>query len=159
MNNVTDIRAFRAEHSYDIRRPGLKQLREAWKLVHDGLEQIVRKTRPKWLIEDIYGALRREEAVLWLGYEDLAYRGFAIVFTRVDPFTAEKVLVVWALYANAGAHLDPFIGQVLERARAEGADRVYFQSPRRAWQRRLARFGFMLTQHEFELQLGVQANG
>lgn len=125
-----------------------------WPLVRTGLEEIVRRTSPEWIPEDIYASLRQGEHTLLLGYEGELYIGFAIVGRRNSPFSGRPVMFVWAAYTQVPNRLGPFIEDLLQGAKSQGYKDVVFQSPRIGWQRLLKSHGFRLREYIFECKLG-----
>ena len=126
-----------------------------WPLVRAGLVTIVEKTKPDWIPEDVYRALRNQTAALWLGYFGTMYVGFAVVNEQQNPFNGDRTLMVWCTYMRVSGYLDSFLRKVLSDAQESGFDVVTFQSPRRGWLRRLFSFGFKPRDTIYECRLGV----
>jgi len=148
--NATPVFVLRVVEPANVRR--------WWSIVRHGLEKVVDRTDPDWIPEDVYVALRSGEASLLLGFEDDLYVGFAVVLKRVHPFDGTPVLFIWALYIRTIGKLDALMDLVLANAKQDGFKSLVFQSPRKAWQRRLWARGFKLREHIFECKLG-EKNG
>ena len=61
-------------------------VRHVWHTIRPGLDQIVRKTSPKWCPEDIYVALQTNRAALYLAMLGRTYEGFVVVSVVDDQF-------------------------------------------------------------------------
>lgn len=144
------------ELGVDVRIVDPKYLQSWWELVKPGLAEIRRRTEPTWISEDVYVSLRQGDSTLWIGFEGDTFVGFAIVLTRNNSFNGDKSLIIWTLFMALTNRLDNFIESVKKQALEQGYDQVVFQSPRRAWERRLASKGFVVGDLNFECRLRVK---
>ncbi len=126
------------------------ELHAWWPLVRPGLERVRARARASWLCEDIYSAVRTGGATMHVGYIDQRYAGVLVLTINVDPFTAEKSLLVWAAYTCHPLALQYGLADVTAMAARAGLRKVVFHSPRRAWSRRLAADGFVISEMKFE---------
>ena len=129
------------------------ELHAWWPLVRPGLERVRVKARASWLCEDIYSAVRTARATMHVGYIGQHYAGVLVLTINVDPFTAEKSLLIWAVYTRHRAALRYGLANVKEMAARAGLRKLVFHSPRRGWSRRLAAEGFETTEMKFERML------
>jgi hypothetical protein len=126
------------------------ELHAYWPLVRAGLERVRAKARATWLCEDIYSAVQTGRATMHVGYIDQLYAGVLVLTINVDPFSAEKSLLIWAAYARHPQALLYGLADVQQIAARAGLRKLVFHSPRRGWSRRLAAEGFEVTEMKFE---------
>ena len=129
------------------------ELHSWWPLVKPGLERVRIKARATWLCEDIYLAVRTARATMHVGYIDQAYAGVLVLTIEMDPFTAEKALLIWAAYTRHPLALQYGLADIKTMAARAGLRKLSFRSPRRGWTRRLAGEGFEVTEMKFERML------
>jgi hypothetical protein len=129
------------------------ELHSWWPLVRPGLERVRIKAGTTWLCEDIYCAVRTGRATMYVGYIDRHYAGVLVLAINVDPFTAEKSLLIWAVYTRHPLAVKYGMADVRKIAAGAGLRKVVFYSPRRGWSRRLADEGFKVTEMKFERML------
>jgi hypothetical protein len=126
-------------------------LQDVWPLIQPGLLKVLKHSTDNWIPEDVYHAIKSGQSVLHLVYVEGDYCGFT-VSTLVTTFDG-KALHFWIVYnASKVDIIKTFMPEVERLARAAGARRVTFWSPRR-WERRLKRYGFLPTQTEFVKEL------
>jgi hypothetical protein len=129
------------------------ELHAWWPLVRPGLERVRTKARASWLNEDIYTAVRTGRATMHVGYIDQSYAGVLVLAINADPFTAEKSLLLWAVYTCHPMAIGCGLADVKAMAAQAGVRKLTFHSPRRGWNRRLAAEGFGLSEMKFERNL------
>lgn len=118
-----------------------------WELIRPGLLACKRySTDEDWLPEDIYASIKSNTVTLHLGEtEGGDYLGFIILMPL--KVWGMPVLHIWCCYNASRIDLfRAFDADLVRCARAIGATKIKFQSPRRGWARRLAAFGFVPTQ-------------
>ena len=126
----------------------------AWPFVRKGLEIVKAKTNAEWIPEDVYVHIRSGSASLFVATRWKRPVGFVIVTMTVNPFTGDKTAILWVCYTNERGVVDELLPQVEAMAWDAGCAVVSFQSPRRAWKRRLAGQGYELREYVFEKRLG-----
>jgi hypothetical protein len=107
-------------------------LRAVWPWVRIGLEEVQAKTRPEWLPEDVYTAIKGGSAFLFtIGADD----GFVIV-QRTQAWDGPR-LFVWIMWGrNALAQQQFAIEVELDKLAASiGVRKLRMQSPRKGWER------------------------
>jgi hypothetical protein len=129
------------------------ELHTWWPLVRRGLERVRTKARASWLSEDIYSAVRTGAATMHVGYIDRQYAGVLVLTINADPFTAERSLLLWAVYTCHPLALGFGLAEVKAMAARAGVRKLVFHSPRRGWSRRLAAEGFEISEMKFERML------
>lgn len=128
-------------------------LRQAWKYVRGGLEIVKGRTEAHWLVEDVYTHLRNGSASLLLATRWNKPVGFCILTMTVNPFTVEKVGIIWVAYTFDLTVVNELLPQVEGICKEAGCTHVSFQSPRIGWKRRLAKQGYELREYVFEKRL------
>jgi len=88
-----------------------------------------------------------------VGYIDQLYAGVLVLTVNADPFTAEKSLLLWAVYTCHRLALRYGLADVKAMAARAGLRKLVFHSPRRGWSRRLAAEGFVISEMKFERML------
>lgn len=134
-----------------------------WPFVHRGLEAVRRKTKPEWLSEDVYSALRTGSALLLMAMCGQTPVGFTISYIADIPFSGKKELFVWVAWTipprerhpdwpveAAIAHNFDFL---VNLARQGGASRLSCLSPRPGFAKWSAKFGFKPTLHTYVREL------
>jgi hypothetical protein len=117
------------------------------------LERVRSKAAASWLCEDIYSAVRSGGATMHVAYIDQHYAGVLVLTINADPFTAEKSLLIWAVYTCHPLALKYGLAEVKAIAAQAGLRKLVFHSPRRGWSRRLAAEGFEISEMKFERML------
>lgn len=74
----------------------LTTLHDVWPLLRIGLEDIIKKTQPDWIAEDVYANLRDNAASAYLVRYKGVIVGWFIVCTSLRPFNHKKDLLMWA---------------------------------------------------------------
>jgi hypothetical protein len=127
----------------EIQNPN--DFRALWPWVREGLDAVVRKTSPDWLVEDIYAMLKTGLAKLVVATtEDGALYGFFVWTATQRPHSGKMDLCVMAGWTDpkkvvslrerkeALAQAASVIRQIAASHNLEGA---YFLSPRRGFER------------------------
>lgn len=113
-----------------------KDLRNWWKFVKPGLEDILKKSPEYWIPEDIYADCYSGKAMLWVFSENNYPVGFAVLTNRGES------LHCWCGWANSVGHFKSAVKCVSEIAKAGGSKFVTFESWRSGWERLAPKFGF-----------------
>src|SRR5215467_1391430 len=90
------------------------ELHAWWPLVRPGLERVRSRARASWLCEDIFSAVRTGRASMHVGFIDQHYAGVLVLTINADPFTAERSLLIWAVYTRDPAALRYGLSDVKE---------------------------------------------
>lgn len=127
------------------------QLHTVWPFLLRGLHDIIKKTHPDWLPEDVFTGLRTGGAtclILWAGPRPI---GFTIYHINQLPFSGKKELFVWCSWTIplrdrlASDEVDKGIAFCFEylcnTGRAGGATTVAALSPRKGWLKWSERIG------------------
>ncbi len=138
---------------WTLTRVNPAELHSWWPLVRPGLERVRSKARASWLAEDIYSAVRTGAATMHVGYIDQRYAGVLVLTINTEPFTAERSLLIWAVYTCHPLALRQGLADVRAMAARAGVRKLVFHSPRRGWSRRLAAEGFQISEMKFERML------
>ena len=113
-----------------------QELRNWWKFVKPGLEDILKKSPESWIPEDIYADCYSGRAMLWVFSVDKYPVGFVVLANRGDA------LHCWCGWANSVGHFKSAVECVSEIAKAGGSKFVTFESWRSGWERLAPKFGF-----------------
>lgn len=140
-------------------------LHQTWPLLRIGLEDIIRKTQPDWLPEDMYAQLAEQKASAYLvQYQDVTV-GWFIICEMIRPFNFKKDLLIWAGWSmpvrerqkrgveTQGLALD--IEQAVftfceNLARQHQYAAVAFLSPRAGMRKRAEQWGFRERSTRYE---------
>lgn len=129
------------------------QLGAVWEYVGAGVAVVKRRTGPAWTPEHIFTALFNKQAFLYLAKRGDLTGGFVVLLPQTCPYTGDKILVLWVCYASEPGAVDECLPLVEADAKAHGVKKLVFQSPRRAWGRRLAPQGYREKEYIFEKEL------
>lgn len=101
--------------------------------VHEGLQRILRKCPDDWSAADVFSALYRNTALLYVMEVDGDYNGFFVLEPAQCPFKGTRSVNVWALYSKK-----LYLQELAEQLRqiCAGTQAIRFFSPRR-WDRKL----------------------
>lgn len=113
-----------------------KDLRNWWKFVKPGLEDILKKSPESWIPEDVYADCINGRVMLWVFIDTEVPVGFAVLTIRNDA------LHCWCGWANSVGHFKSAVECVSEIAKAGGSKFVTFESWRSGWERLAPKFGF-----------------
>ena len=116
------------------------ELHGYWGYVQPRLEIVARKSKARWIPEDIYHAVRSGASTLHIGEVGDIYVGFVVLTPSVD-FDAQT-LTVWALYSEKNHDvIELYDAEIVRFARKIKAKRLRFTSPRK-WEKRLRPYGY-----------------
>lgn len=128
-------------------------LRAVWGLVRSGLEIVQLRTSADWLPEDVYTHLKGGTAQLFVAKRWNRPVGFVVLTITLNPFSGNRTALIWICYTAEEGVVDELLPTVEKLCKEAGAVRISFQSPRRGWQRRLAKHGFKLREFVFEKRI------
>lgn len=112
-----------------------EDLRREWRYVSRGLHQIIHKTQPAWIPEDIYASVSSGLSSLFLCKDKNLSIGFFVLEEIKDPY--ERYLNIWALYGIGECDDDKkkqvidFIDKISDSKNIKSR----FSSPRDGWGR------------------------
>jgi len=120
--------------------------------VREGLQKVKTKSKERWLIEDVYTAIRTKRSTLYIARDDNRQIGFFVAEMSIEPFSNEPVLFVWCLFGpHSLQYTDACIAYLEQIAHSIGAKRIRFTG-RRGWAKVLKdRFTPVRTIYEREL--------
>ena len=106
--------------------------RPMWPMVRVGLEQIIAKTSPSWIPEDVYAELKSGAAALFTVDDHNAF----LVAKRINDYDGQ-VLFIWAIwgpneFADSYREVQDELAKI---ARSLGCSAMRMTSPRRGWRR------------------------
>ncbi len=103
------------------------------KEVQHGLERVLKKCPDDWTAADVFSALYRGTAFLYIMEIDGQYNGFFVLEPAQCPFKGTRSVNVWALYSTK-----LYLQELAEQLRliCAGTQAIRFFSPRR-WDRKL----------------------
>jgi hypothetical protein len=107
-----------------------KNWRSLWPWVSDGLWDIIERTNPTWIPEDVYAELKAGSAVLMTIDGE---RGFVIV-KRLQDYDGPS-LFLWVMWGpgELARMYDGIMDELDNLARAAGCERIRMMSPRKGW--------------------------
>jgi hypothetical protein len=115
-------------------------LRADWLAVREHIEDLRRRQKSQWLIEDVYHMLRSGIATLWLRDP---LQACYVTLPQAEPFSGRRVLTLWIGWKAADDYdLKADADELRKIAAAQGCEVVKFVSPRPGWGRRAAQIGF-----------------
>jgi len=127
------------------------ELQAYWGYVSPKLNIVAKRSKARWIPEDVYTALKNNSATLHIGEIDGDYVGFMVLSPSLD-FDGQA-LTVWAVYNDSEQDvIAEFEDQIVSFARKIKAKRITFTSPR-GWERRLRKYGYVETHKVFEKQV------
>lgn len=143
---------FRVDPKIFIEKP------DVWEFVKIGLEVIQSRigNRSKWKPLHVRQAVVNGNSELWLIVdEDAMPQGFYVLSAITDPFIqVPTTLFVWVAYSRPGTNLvDKHFNDVVQRGRELGVEAIEMMSPRKGWERRLAKHGFYVAEQIHRLEL------
>jgi len=116
-----------------------------WFAVRNGLDVVLERTNEKWIPEDIYHAIKSNNAQLFL-----IDNGFLVLKHYKNEFTNESILHIWIAYHKTNEDLaEELHGNLRKIADNVGAKTITFNSPRR-WERRS---GYKVRSINYELEV------
>ena len=125
-----------------------QELHAVWQWVKTGMDAVIRKARPDFIIEDVYAAVRFNHAQLYMVSRGPRMLGFFVTQTMRRPFSNKLEYFNWATYTlplrerlpddNIPEAVALSIDFMRQQARALGCDRIVTLSRRPSY----AVFGF-----------------
>lgn len=127
------------------------ELQAYWGYVSPKLSIVAKRSKARWIPEDVYSALKSGTATLHIGEIDSDYVGFVVLSPSMD-FDGQT-LTVWALYNDSTLDvIKEFESEIVGFAKKIKAKRITFTSPR-GWGRRLEKYGYQETHKVFEKEV------
>lgn len=129
-----------------------------WPLVRAGVEDVIAKTNPSFIPEDVYMTLManppRARLILTFTPGNV-YAGFTIIGAETDPFSQRSSLMIWLAYGVPGMNK---VAEFTDAAIAEvgkklGFDYQVMHSPRLGWDRRAPQLGYSLREQVWHKSL------
>lgn len=110
-------------------------LHDTWPWVRDGLLEVIKRGKERWIPEDVYAALRNATAHLYLVQRNAEEMGFLVLqkLAGLDGTT----LFVWAGWCEPRAFIEArqeVLAALDDLARAVGAKRIRHHSTRDGWE-------------------------
>ena len=99
-----------------------------WPQILPGIEALRQKTGAAWTAAEVYQAVASGEYRLFVAPE-----GFVVAKVRIRFGVPE--MYIWLAYGQ-GQVVERYEAEILALARAAGARRITFQSPRLGWRRK-----------------------
>lgn len=137
----------------DLDFVGPADLKRVWPFVRAGIEKVKSKTGAEWLPEDVYAHLKAGTVSLLVAKRWSQVVGFAILTMTVNPFSGEKVAVIWICQTDDRDVVNVLLPQVEGLCKSQGCVKVSFQSPRLGWKRRLAKQGYVLREYVYDKRI------
>jgi hypothetical protein len=127
------------------------ELQAYWGYVCPKLAIVAKRSRARWIPEDVYHAVKNGTATLHIGEIEGDYVGFVVLSPSLD-FDGQS-LTVWAVYNDSAIDvIAHFEAEIVSFARQMRAKRITFTSPR-GWGRRLKNYGYVATHQVFEKEV------
>lgn len=127
-------------------------LQAYWGYVKPRLETVRKRSKGRWLPEDVYTALKAQTAFLHIGEVEDEYVGFVVLSPSGDYDGA--TLTVWVLYSEEKHDvIELYEPEIVRFARQIKAKRLVFTSPRRGWGKRLEPHGYRPVSQVFEKEV------
>jgi hypothetical protein len=136
--------------TFDLIAP--ESLHAWWEYVREGLLRVKVKGKEKWLVEDVYTAIRTKRSTLYIARDEDKPIGFFVAEMSIEPFSNEPVLFIWTLFGpDSLPYTDECITYLEQLAHSIGAKRIRFTG-RRGWEKVLkGRFDVARIVYEREL--------
>lgn len=122
----------------EVRYIAPSDLRAWWPTIKPGLENILRKSREKWIPEDIYSDCMNNRATLWAGLENNHLVGFMVLENQGENL---HVWSAWSLEKDYDL-LKNGLECIKSIARQNNNKNITFSSNRAGWNKRAAEIGF-----------------
>lgn len=117
--------------TFDLIAP--ESLHNWWSYVREGLLRVKTKGKEKWLVEDVYTAIRTKRSTLYIARDEDKPIGFFVAEMSLEPFSNEPVLFIWCLSGlNSLPYTDACIEYLEKLAHSIGARRIRFTG-RKGW--------------------------
>lgn len=133
-----------------------KDLRGFWPLLKPGIERVLRKTSPSFIVEDVYNYLMQDLAWVIICFEKSTkkYAGFVVVSkSNEDHFSSAKDMLLWLAYAEVKGAVESTLKTVETMSKGMGFKCVIFHSSRKGWARRAESLGFKVREVVYSKKL------
>jgi hypothetical protein len=140
-----------------------KGLHDVWAFVKQGLDEVIKKTKPEWIAEDIYTALSTGHATLFVSFSDQKPIGYTITYFSPIAFTQQRELFIWVAWTikpaqrtsedDVDAAVWHNMNGLFRLAHAEKCSRITCISPRRGFAKWASKFGFTLMHSAYVLKV------
>ena len=115
-------------------------IREAWPIVWEGLQEVASLTDAEWIPEDIYDAVVAGKAFLFMDSSDK--ESFLVLSQYRHPYLNRDVLIVDVAYNKTGDAIARYQPEIEELAKASKSSYIEFSSPRAGFKRVAAKHGY-----------------
>lgn len=137
------------DEKFDSYKIDVKDLGAWWRLVRPGVENVIEKTRPSFIPEDVYSSLKQDHSwlIVTLDKENKEYAGFVIV-SRANPdqFSGRQDLLIWLAYSEIKGAVESTLPKVELLGKKMGFNYAIFHSSRKGWERRAKNLGFKVRE-------------
>lgn len=123
------------------------EVRRDWAYISEHLRRILRKTKEKWLPEDVYTAVITGNSACMVVYDGQEKAGVLIVRRDVEAFTGTPFLFVWCVSLK-NTDFDLALAELRKFADSIGVKSIRGESPRPGWMRRAR---LISATYEFEV--------
>lgn len=113
---------------------------EMWPIVLEGLREVAEKTGAEWTPEDIYEALTKGKAFLFMHSSD--NESFVVLSEHKHPYLKRSTIIVDVAYNKTGDAIDQYQPLLEELAREAEAGYLEFSSPRAGFKRVAEKHGY-----------------
>jgi hypothetical protein len=128
------------------------ELQAFWDYVRPRLEIVSRRSKARWIPEDIYHALKAQTATLHIGEIGDEYVGLVVLAPSLD-FDGQT-LTIWACYSEENHDvIELYEPEIVGFAKRIKAKRLVFNSPRKGWGRRLKPHGYRPVSQCYEKEV------
>ena len=112
------------------------EVRANWDYVSGHIKKILRKTREKWLPEDVYSSLMSGDSACLVVYSGGERKGVLVVKKYADDWTGEAYIFVWCVSLDSGV-FDETLAELRKFAAAAGIKSIRGDSPRLGWAKKV----------------------
>lgn len=127
------------------------ELQAYWGYLQPRLSIVSRRSKARWIPEDVYHAIKSGTATLHIAEIGDEYEGFIVLCPTTD-FDG-NALTVWAVYSESRIDVvERFEAEITGFAKKMNAKRITFTSPR-GWGRRLRNYGYVQKTVVFEKEI------
>lgn len=123
------------------------EVRRQWEYISGHLQRILRKTREKWIPEDIYAALMSGNSACMIVTDDGEKAGLLIVRREIEDFSGIPYLFVWCVSLK-NTDFDLALAELRKFADSVGVKSIRGESPRPGWMKRAR---LLSATYEFEV--------
>lgn len=124
-------------------------LRGHWERIKASLEAVRDKAKDDWICEDVYHAIKAGDAACHIGIGGTGYLGCMVTQLIPAEFSREPLFHIWIVHSLGDQDVFEAGQTLIQRmAKAAGASKITFGSPRLGWQKR-----FKLLSATYEVPL------